>query len=181
MNVIRKSLTLLVLAILPVLASGQSIPQRLELVQIEKEIDSFSVETLEVFNMPEEGANHYYLTVGRLGFGDEVVQVLFDPISELFIPLGDTVAEALESLQQIQALFKQQPGASLETTGCLAIGFPNGNREPVRVKYMKPVLSKILEFSVQREGYMRAAHMQKGEFDTLVRGVKFYQRLHPNE
>ena len=106
---------------------------------------------------------------------------MFDPISELFIPLGDTVAEALESLQQIQALFKQQPGASLETTGCLAIGFPNGNREPVRVKYMKPVLSKILEFSVQREGYMRAAHMQKGEFDTLVRGVKFYQRLHPKE
>ena len=46
---------------------------------------------------------------------------------------------------------------------------------------MKPVLSKILEFSVQREGYMRAAHMQKGEFDTLVRGVKFYQRLHPKE
>ena len=99
MSIIRKSLTLLVLAALPVLASAQDIPQRLELVQIEREIDSFSIEMLE----------------------------------------------------------------------------------PVCVTYRKPVLTKSLEFTVQRDTYSRSAQMQKSDFDALVRGVKFYQRLHPNE
>lgn len=181
MNIIRKSLTLLVLAALPVLASAQNIPQRLELVQIEREIDSFSIETLEVFNMPAEGANHYYLTVGRLGIGDDVIQAYIDPLSELFIPLGESVAEALESMQQLQSLFKEQPGTGLETAGCVAIGFPNEKLEPVRVTYRKPLLTKSLEFTVQRDTYSRSAQMQKSDFDALVRGVKFYQRLHPNE
>lgn len=181
MNFIRKSVTTLVLSALSALAFAQPIPVRIDLVKIENEVDSFTVETMSVFNMPEEGVNHYYLSVGRLGHGDDVIQVLFDPLSELFIPLGDTLAETIESMQQIQTLFKEQPGATMEMTGCLNIGFPTEKREPVRIKYMKPLLSKILEFSVQREDHIRAAHMQKSEFDSLLRGVKFYKRLHPKE
>ena len=110
-----------------------------------------------------------------------MIQAYIDPLSELFIPLGESVAEALESMQQLQSLFKEQPGTGLETAGCVAIGFPNEKLEPVRVTYRKPLLTKSLEFTVQRDTYSRSAQMQKSDFDALVRGVKFYQRLHPNE
>lgn len=181
MKTITQLLATLLLATLPVLASAQLPPQRMELVTVEHEIDSFSVERLEVFRLPQDGANHYYLTVGHLGFGDDVIQVMIDPLFELFIPLGDTVAEALASMQNIQQLLDEAPGTSIEVEGCLAFGVPNDQLEPVKVTLLRPLLSKILEFSIQRGEYMRAAHLSKSDFNTLVRGVKFYQKIHPKE
>lgn len=182
MRILAKTLLAgLLLAALSAPASAQLPPQRMDLVKIEREIDSFSVETLEVFSLNQDGANHYYLTVGHLGFGDDVVQVMIDPLFELFIPLGDTVAEALASMQNIQQLLDETPGTSIEIEGCLAFGVPNDKLEPVKVTLLKPLLSKILAFSIQRGEYMRAAHLQKSDFNTLVRGVKFYQKIHPKE
>ena len=167
-------------------AQYNKIPQRLELVSIEVGTDvddeiSLSNEILEVFNMPSDGENHYFLSVGHLGFGDEVIQILFDPLFELFIPLGDNVTEALESLEKLQALFDADPGTSMQTTGCLAVGVPNDKREPVKVTYRTLLISRMLEFSVEREGYIRAAHLHRSDFNSLVNGVKFYKRLHPRE
>ncbi len=176
MNVIPKLLATSLLATFPFLTSAQLPPQRLELVKVENE-----VETFEVFKLPQGDAFNYYLSVGHLGFGDEVLQVMIDPLFELFIPLGGTVAEALESMQNIQQIFKEAPGTSMESEGCLAFGVPNDKREPVKITLIKPLLSKTLEFSIRREEYMRAAHIQKSEFDSLVRGVKFYQKIHPKE
>lgn len=182
MKAIRKSILLLMLAAVPFLSFAQNskIPQRNEIVRVEVGGEG-SDEIIEVFDQPVDGESHYFLSVGHLGFGDEVIQVLFDPIFELFIPLGDNLDEAMETLQQMQALFKEPVGTSLETTGCLAFGFPRENREPVKVTYRKPLLSKLLEFSVEREGYIRAAHLQKSDFNSLVRGMKFYKKLHPKK
>lgn len=38
--------------------------------------------------MPIDGVNHYYLSVGHLGIGGDILQINFDRIFELFLPLG---------------------------------------------------------------------------------------------
>lgn len=153
-------------------------PQRLELTQIE--INDGEL-TLEVFNMPSEGQAHYYLSVGRLGLGDEVIQVNIDPVSELFIPLGDTLSDAMDKLKELQAMYKTSPGTSTEVTGCVAVGFPNDKLEPVKVTYRKVLLSNMLEFSVERQGYIRSAHVSKSDFGSLVTSMKMYRKIHPKE
>lgn len=169
-----------------VFAQETKIPQRLELVTVDLELgdeDSFlsTEENLEVFNMPVDGVNHYYLSVGHLGIGDDIIQFNIDPIFELFIPIGDTVAEAQEYLQGLQALFKGPKGKNMEIEGCLSAAFPNGNMEKVTVTYQRVLLTNLLEFSVERQGYTRATHIPKSQFNSLVRSLKFYRKLHPKE
>lgn len=159
-------------------AQETRIPQRLELVKFE--MDEGQTQ-LELFNMPVDGQNHYYLSVGNLGLGDEVIQVQIDPLFELFIPLGDTLADSMDTLLQLQELFKQSPGASLEVPGCLAFGIPTDQTEPVKVTYRKPLLTRMLEFSVERDGYLRATHVSRSGFNSLVNSVKVYRRIHPKE
>lgn len=166
----------------PQRASAQlsKIPQRNSIVTIEHETGL--EETFEVFDAPKDGIHHYWLTVGHLGFGDEVFQVYFDPAFELFIPLGDNLTDALKTMEELQALFKSPKGTSIETEGCLSVGIPKEAKlETVKVAYHKPLITKILEFSVQREGYIRSAQVGKDDFGSLVRGVKFYYKLHPKE
>ncbi len=179
----RKILLVLLLATMPVFAFAQKsgMPQRHSLVEVTIDDDSIPAEYLDVFNAPVDGENHYFISVGHLGYGDEVVQLLFDPVFELFIPLGDSVSEALETLEKMQDLFKQDPGTGMEMQGCQAFGFPNQEREKVTVTYRKVFLDKMLEFSVQREGYIRSAHIGKSDFGSAVRGVKFYHKIHPKE
>ena len=162
-------------------AQISNIPQRNALVQIEIDPNSIPSEYLEVFDSPVDNVHHYYLSVGHLGFGDDVVQILFDPVFELFIPLGENVTEALETLQTMQALFKEKPDTSIEVQGCLAFGFPTDELETVKVTYRKVLLSKMLEFSIEREGYIRAAHIAKSDFGSAVRGVKTYHKIHPKQ
>ena len=168
------------------LAQQTKLPQRLELVTVDLELgdeDSFlsTQENLEVFNMPVDGVNHYYLSVGHLGIGDDVIQFNIDPIFELFIPIGDTVAESLEYLQGLQALFKGPKGKSMEIEGCLAAAFPDDNLEKVTVTYKNVLLTNVLAFSVERQGYIRATHIPKNQFNSLVKSLKFYRKLHPKE
>ena len=53
--------------------------------------------------------------------------------------------------------------------------------ETVKISFRRPLLSKLLEFSLEREGYIRSAHIGKSDFGSLVRGVKFYHKLHPKK
>ncbi|MBR4585731.1 MAG: hypothetical protein IKO29_03195 [Bacteroidales bacterium] len=176
----KKLISIVVVLIWTLAAFAQEsrIPQRLELVEIETDEGDTQ---LEVFNMPEDGQNHYYLSVGRLGIGDEIIQVQFDPLFELFIPLGDKLADSMDVLSLLQELFKQSPGASLEVPGCLAVGFPKDESEPVKVTFRKLLLTRMLEFSVERDGYLRATHVSRSDFNSLVNSLKFYRRIHPNE
>ncbi|MBR5042756.1 MAG: hypothetical protein IKX67_05915 [Bacteroidales bacterium] len=167
-------------------AQQAKIPQRLELVTVDLQVgddDSLlsAEENLEVFNMPIDGENHYYLSVGHLGIGDDIIQFNIDPIFELFIPIGDTVAEALEYLQGLQALFNGPKNGSIETEGCLAAAFPNDNMEKVTVTYQKVLVTNLLAFSVERTGCTRATHIPKSQFNSLIRSLKIYRKLHPKE
>ena len=182
----KKLFLLISLLVWSAAAIAQGIPQRLELVTVDLELgdeDSLlsTEENLEVFNMPIDGVNHYYLSVGHLGLGDDIIQFNIDPLFELFIPIGDTVAEAMDYLLELQTLYKGPKGNSKEIEGCLALAFPNENLEKVTVTYQKVVVTNLLEFRVDREGYVRATHIPRSQFNALIRSLKIYRKLHPKE
>ncbi len=171
-------ITALLIGTLAAFAQQTKIPQRLELVEIEINDGQFN---LEVFNMPKDGENSYFLSVSRLGIGDDFVQLKIDPVSELFVPLGETLEETVETLQFMQRLFKADPGTAIEMDGCVGIGFPSDKLETVRVTHRQLVLSHLLEFSISRGNYVRAAHVPRSDFNSLITSLGVYRKLHPNE
>ena len=180
MKTILKLSLVLLLAAFSVSAVAQStqIPVIMEIASVESNEGS---DVLQVFNMPKDDSDNYFLCVGHLGVGDDIIQFNIDPVYQLFIPLGNTLSEALDKLQQMQALFKESQGTSIEVQGCLAFGFPNDKYEPVTVTSRKALLSRSLEFSIHREDYMRATYIQRSDFSSIVSSLKFYKKLHPSK
>ena len=159
-------------------AQESVIPQRLELTSIDV---NDGERTLEVFNMPQDDQNHYFLSVGHLGIGDDVIQIQFDPIFELFIPLGDTLDEAMETLNLLKNTSKDSPGTTIELEGCLAAGFPNDKLEPVKITARRFLFSRLLEFAIEREDYIRSTHIARSDISSIVTSMNLYRKIHPNE
>lgn len=179
---IKKTLALLLIAVaMPFAAIGQNnnkLQQRLEIVEIETSEDEMP---LQVFSITVDGHNAYFLTIGNMGIGDNMIQVNVDPFSELFIPLGTTLDEVQASLEHMRALFDRPKGDTIEVQGCIDIVNPGSSTETVTVRHYKPLLTHMLEFSVERNGFIRAGYVSKSNFKALIRGVKFYRKLHPKQ
>lgn len=143
-------------------------------------VESNDVTVLEVINVPENGQNHYFLDVGTLGFGDRNVQISFDPIHHLFIPLGDTIEESLQTLQQFKDLAKAPKGTSLEINGILDI-YPTSRVELVNVSSYKLIFVRKLMFSVARDGYMRGTYVSRANIRSIITSLKLYKAIHPKE
>lgn len=150
--------------------------QRLELATVEVNEGAVS---LEVFQMEDNG--RYYLSVGHLGIGDDIIQFQVDPLGELFIPVGETLAESIETLEQLKAFYKEPSGSSMEIPGCLTVAYPGDEMETVTVTSRKLIFSRLLEFSVQRDSFIRATHISRSDFSSLLTTLKLYRKLHPNE
>lgn len=174
MNIMKHALTLLLLAVVPFAANAQSskIPQRIEIV----ESDNYSV-----FYIPKDDQRTYYLSVGALGVGNEIIQFNVDPIHELFIPLGYSLSEAITALDRLKALCKEKKGASIEMPGCLALGFPNEHIETVSISPVHSLLERSLEFQITRDKQVRATYITQSTIRSLLSGVKIYRKLHPKE
>lgn len=177
MNAVKSTLAVL-LAFMPIIAFSQDSRFRQRLDVAEAVEDEGAVK-LEVFRMPDVG--QYYLSVGTVGVGDEIIQVELDPLTELFIPLGSDLTEAMETLDQLLAMYKQPKNTSIEIPGCLGLIYPGEDLEPVKVKYMKVLLSNLLEFSVQRETHIRATHIPRSAFKSLMVSMKIHRKLHPKD
>ena len=178
----KKVIITLLVAAMPALASAQLLQkasQRLELANVETEIGGYETAELEVFKMKDAGT--YWLSVGHLGIGTDLVQLKFDPVFELFIPLGNSLEEALEKMQELQAFYKQPRLSTMEVQGSLAAICPEENFEPVTITSRRLLGGKILSFSLQREDYVRATYITKADFGSLVFSLKAYKALHPNE
>lgn len=160
------------------LAQESVIPQRLEIVEVEV---NDGQDEFEIFTVPTDGVNHFYLSVGTLGIGDEIFQINIDPLNHMYIPLGTSVSESMETLTALQDLFKGDPGDSMTVRGCVSILMPKEELEDVTVTYRRPFITRSLEFTVQRDGYIRSAFIGRSEFNSLVSGLKFYGTIHPNE
>lgn len=151
---------------------------RTELVVLEV---NDGLERLEVFSMAKDGGKNYFLSVGSLGFGDNVIQVYADPIHELFIPLGTTLDEAETTLGQMKDLLKQPKGTSMEMMGRLDWGTPDENLEKVTLTHTRSLLTRQIMFSVERNGYLRATYISRSDFNSMISSLKFYRKMHPKE
>lgn len=168
--------TILILACtIAAFAQNPVLRQRLEIAEIEINDGERS---LEVFRMEDNG--QYYLSVGNLGIGTDLFQIQFDPLFELFIPLGGTLDESMEKLQDLKAFYKQARKTSTEVQGCLSAAYPNDKLEPITVT-SRQFLGRILEFSVERDGLVRATYVPRADFNSLVTSVKLYRKIHPKE
>ena len=178
----KRILISLLVALIPMMASAQVLEkaaQRLELVTVETEEGSISTSQIEVFRMRDDGT--YWLSVGGLGIGVELVQLQFDPVFELFIPLGNTLDDALATMKDLQAFYKKPRLTSMELQGCLAAMTPNENFEPVTITSRRYLATKLLSFSVKRDDLVRATYISKADFGSLVLGLKMYKKTHPKE
>lgn len=181
-------MAVLLFAVLPFIAFAQEnqekqekkklFRQTYEIASVEKE-DERTAYT--VFSLPEDGQEHYYLSVGTLGIGGEIIQFDYDPFFELFIPLGNTLEEVQKVLEQFRDLAKGPIGESMEIMGCIALGYPTEELEPVMVKSFKIIIGRQLRFSVPRGDALRATFVSKSDMSSLLTSVKFYRKLHPKE
>ena len=161
-------------------AQGGSVwKQMLEITELEIENEH---KTIGVYDMPEGDQHQYFACLGTLGVGTDIVQIDIDPAFELFIPLGNTLAEAQDKLAEFKAWAKKPAKTQTETVGTLALANPStGTMETVYLTSRRLLGSKIVEFSVQRNGYVRATYLTKSQLGTLLGGVKFYRKLHPKQ
>ena len=160
-------------------AQGSLLKQTLEIAEVE--INDGDV-SLSVFDMPEDGLHQYFLCVGTLGIGDDFVQLQIDPVFQLFIPLGDTLEEAQARLEEFRDIANEPAGKETEIIGTLALSNPStGETEPVYLTSRRFLFQRLVEFSVKRNGYVRATHIGRSDLGTLITSVKLYRRIHPDE
>lgn len=160
-------------------AQGSLLKQTLEIAEVE--INDGEV-SLSVFDMPEEGQHQYFLCVGTLGIGDDFIQLQIDPVFQLFLPLGNTLEEAQAKLEAFKEIAKEPSGTEMETVGTLALANPStGDMEPVFLTSRRFLFQRLVEFSVRRNGYVRATHIGRSDLGTLITTVKLYRKIHPDE
>jgi hypothetical protein len=152
---------------------------RIEIAESSSEDNS----RIEVFYMNDETPRMYYLSLGNLGVGTDILQVSADPVYELFIPLGNTLDEVIAKMEEIKSFYKLPRLETREISGCFAIACPNDNLLTVTITSRKLLASKILEFSLPTDasGIVRATHIYKSNFGSLLTGVKIYKKIHPKQ
>ena len=175
----KKLLTLALLALLSWGAYAQKpdITRMSEIVEVESGEGEV---TLSLFSVPVGDKPGYFLYVGTLGIGNAVIQFNVDPVNKLFLPLGGTLSESMETLQRLQEMYKE-PGSSCEMEACFAPLVPDDSRETVRVTSRKVLLSRQLEFTLDRGDHLRSTSVVRSDFNTLMFALKGYQKLHPDE
>ncbi|MBR4827101.1 MAG: hypothetical protein IKZ91_04375 [Bacteroidales bacterium] len=143
--------------------------------------DENTGKSVEVVNIPVDDVNHYWLNVGNMGLGNKVVQVEVEHIYRLYIPLGDNITDAVKTMEELQALYKEPNGTMREIQGSFKPFLPGEELETVNVYKHKPLLTNQLQFVIERDGYERVAYLDKSDFNSLLGGLKFYGKLHPSE
>lgn len=186
LNFMKRIITTIALACVALLAFGQKqsiIRPRMEIVKAETEVNgSFSTE-LEVFYMNDENPRVYYLSLGNLGIGGDILQLEFDPIFELFIPLGNTLEEAVAKMEEIKGYFKLPKKSTTEIQGYFSMAYPGGDPQTVTVTKRQWV-TKQLEFSIPAQGsenLVRATYLQKSDIGGLLGSLKIYRKMHPKQ
>ena len=140
--------------------------------------------SMEVFYMNDESPRTYYLSLGNLGIGGDIVQLDFDPVFELFIPLGGSLEEAVAKMEEIKALYKMPRLSQTEINASFAALYPTDKIQTVTVTSRRFLFSKVLEFSIPVEGtepLVRATHIYRSDFNSLLTSLKIYKKLHPKQ
>ena len=159
-------------------AQTPKLPVVKEIVSIENDNTG---ETVDVVNIPVDGVNRYYLDLGNMGIGNKIVQVNLDPVYRLYVPLGNSITDAIAAMEELKVLYKEPKGTMREIQGCFKPFFPTEETETVQVYKFKLLVENKLQFVIERDGYQRVAYLTKSDFNSLLRSLKFYGKLHPSE
>lgn len=179
----KRIITTLALACVTAFAFAQNssiLRPRIEIVEVSAEENNTEI---EVFYMNDETPRTYYLSLGHLGVGTDIVQLNFDPVYEVFIPLGKNIEESVAKMEEIKAMYSMPRRQSTEIVGCFAALYPNDKPVTFTVTSRRLLGSKILEFSIptDTDGIVRATYVYKANFSSLLSSLKIYRRLHPKE
>lgn len=174
----RKAVTLLVSAVLSIglYASNSSFPVIYDITKVGEGADEQSV-----VNMPRDGVNDYYLFVGPMGIGNDVISVQVDPVNHLFVPLGNTLVDALARLEEIKALFDNPVGTVTQMDAGFGPLVPDANPKTLRVTRQRVIFTNQLQFALDFPEYVRTAYLTRSDLNSLISGVKFYSKLHPKD
>ena len=181
MKRIVTTLALICVTVISFAQASSILRPRVEIAECSSEEHSTS---LEVFYMNDESPRTYYLSLGNLGIGGDIVQLEFDPVFELFIPLGGSVEEAIARMEEIKALYKMPRLSQTEIKASFAALYPTDKSYTVTVTSRRFLFSKVLEFSIPVEGndpLVRATHIYRSDFNSLLSSLKIYKRLHPRQ
>ena len=170
-------LGLIALTVLPATLLGQNM-SNLHMEEI-AEVDN-GESTLYVIFKPTDGQNCYYLNLGALGSGDKVIQMVLNPVYQLFIPLGATLDETIDTLEDLKEFYQEEVGTSKEMDAYYGL-IPDNSRQEVTVSVYKSFLCRKLMFALQRDGYIDATYLSKSDLSSLLRGVKWHKKLYPNK
>ena len=174
----------LALAFVTVFAFAQTssiLRPRMEVAEVEVNDGAL---TIDIFYMNDESPRTYWLSLGNLGVGTDIVQVDFDPVFELFIPLGNNLEEAVAKMEELKALYKMPRLEKTEIQGSFAALYPKSDElVTVTITSRRFIFSKILEFSLPTgsEGIVRATHISRSNFRSLLSSLKIYKALHPKD
>ena len=182
MNVIKSTLAVLLLAVAPVFSFAQENPLLKPTYEIvELDVNDSDVH-YSIFDMPEGDVHNYFLNLGTLGIGDAFVQLHLDPLSHLFVFLGNTLAEAQVAMDDLKAFAKQPHGTTREMVGTLSVGNPlTGTPEPLYLTVRKGLVSRNVEFSIHRESAVRSTWVAKSDLGSLATSLKIYRKLHKKQ
>ena len=182
MKVFRIALAVLLFAVAPIASYAQENPLLKPVYEI-VEIDvSDSDVHLTVFDMPEGDDHNYFLDLGTLGIGDAFLQLHLDPLSHLFIFLGNTLADAQVTLDDLKAFAKQPHGTTREMVGTLSVGNPlTGTPEPLYLTVRKGLFSRNVEFCIHRNSAVRSTWVAKSDLGSVATSLKIYRKLHKKQ
>ncbi len=179
----KKIIITIAFALIAISTFAQTAPllrPRMEIAEVSSESTGTDI---EVFYMHDESPRVYYLSLGRLGIGSDIVQVEFDPFYELFIPLGSNLDEAIDKMETINDFYDLPNLGQTEVLGSFAVAYPTDKPVLVTVTCRRLLFSRLLEFSLptDTEGLVRATHIHRSNFRSLLGALKFYRKLHPDE
>ncbi len=182
MKTLKIALAILLFAAAPVFSYAQENPLLKPVVEIvEIEVSNSDIE-ISIFDMPEGDQHNYFLDLGVLGIGDAFLQLHLDPLSHLFIFLGNTLAEAQDAMDDLKAFAKQPHGTTREMVGTLSVANPlTGTPEPLYLTVRKGLFSRVVEFCVQRNGYIRSTWIPKSDLGSAASSLKIYRKLHKKQ
>lgn len=180
--IMKRLIVTLALLAVTALAFAQKSPLLKTWVEIAQVEENDNI-VLEVFYIYDDVPRQYYLCLGSLGVGNELIQFGVDPVDLLFLPLGGNLDEVILSLQEIKELYKMPKGESTQVDGYFSLLAPSGDLIPITVTSRRLIFSKLLEFSIpdSTQDLVRATYVDKCNFNSLLGSVKFYKKLHPTE
>ncbi|MCR5827477.1 MAG: hypothetical protein K6G53_03585 [Bacteroidales bacterium] len=183
----KRLLAILAAALVTASAFAQNLPakMRMEITEIEQNDDVYSVFQ---YKDDDAGAASYYLSLRKVrsGFdfsiGDSFTGGIQD-YDETCLSIGSNLSQAIEFMDTLLDLTDQQPGTSVEFASRPTVLLEGmGDYTTTQCNVVKTLFGKRLEFVFKGRGDRTSAlDLTKTDIKALKTGIKFHQKLHPDD